>query len=161
MEPCIVRYSIWKNFISFLMAIIIFLSSLSMLITKHQSATAWTWVALILFGFGIFIFGYRTLNRKPLLIIHTNGITHGKDWIGLIPWSDITNIKIDGKRVRILHIYVKNPEELEAKRPRTLFSRLWKLLNSRSPFNTPLTYIDTPVSTVRSVIEKFLSVKPV
>jgi hypothetical protein len=57
---------------------------------KYGAAIA----AILFFGFGIFYFLRKLIDKKPGLIIDDNGIIDNSSAVsvGLIPWSDIEHI---------------------------------------------------------------------
>jgi hypothetical protein len=82
--------TIWKNFALFLLnALMIFA-----LIALDFSFDIKTLSGLVLFGFGFLIFGYRLFDRRPRILINQQGIHDKRSNLGLIQWSEISNVHL-------------------------------------------------------------------
>ena len=115
----------------------------------------WGIIGFVFFGLA-FAFGIKKLFDKKLgLIIDENGITDNSNAssIGLIKWSDITEIRTEQvASTKFFLIYVKNPEEYIAK-PKSRIKR--KLLQvNMNGYGTPLSITSNTLSWKFDRLEK-------
>jgi hypothetical protein len=110
MTQLVVRYSVWKNGV---LAAICIGFVLAWLITlgAHSQQSKMLWGGGLFFGLGAALFGYRTFDRRPRLIVDKNGINAPCASIGFIPWSEIreTRIRYLGK-VDTIQVIPNDPD---------------------------------------------------
>jgi len=110
MTQLIVRYSAWKNGV--LTAICIgFVLAWLITLGAHSQQSKTLWCGGLFFGLGAALFGYRTFDRRPRLIVDENGINAPLASIGFVPWSEIreTRIRYLGK-VDTIQVIPNDPE---------------------------------------------------
>jgi hypothetical protein len=76
----------------------------------HSPQNKTLWGGGLFFALGATLFGYRTFDRRPRLIVDEKGINAPCASIGLIPWSEVreTRIRYLGK-VDNLQIFPNDP----------------------------------------------------
>jgi hypothetical protein len=148
----LIRNSIWRNGVLSAITIAFVIAS-AWELTSDSSGGKFSLSALLFFAFGSLLFGWRTLDRRPRLIIDENGVTDPRSALGLIPWSQITSTRIRymGK-VDSLEITPRNPNEWLGKLP--YYQRLsWRLFPKRKAFRFTLQNMDVPTTTIASFLE--------
>lgn len=89
----VVRYSAWKNGVLTAICLGFVLAWLSTL-GAHSPQSKALWGGGLVFALGVALFGYRTFDRRPCLIVDENGINAPRASIGFIPWSEIRETRI-------------------------------------------------------------------
>ena len=152
MGKCVVRYSLLPNgvlgFIGTAFSLLIFLMSLS---TKNFD---WRDLGgLALFGSIAVLFGSRTLNREPLLVVDEKGITAGRGGVGFVPWEEVQKVSVVRMgRVDAIWVYPLNPEKWRPKLPR-LSRFYWRVFPKWRVFNINLQNMDMSTAEVVLVLK--------
>jgi len=151
MEKCEVRYSFWKNGVLALMFVFMSFGT-SLWMVSEPKPMSYFGVAMCLLG--LYIFGSRTINLGPILVIDESGITDQRKSVGLIPWAEISSVKVrDYGRTASIDICVQNPEKWRDRIP-MLYRIYWKLFPQWKVISIPLQNIDTPLRTIKGCMRK-------
>ncbi|WP_054957251.1 STM3941 family protein [Paenibacillus dakarensis] len=105
-------------------------------------------ISMIFFGFGMFYFISRMINKKPSLIVNDEGITDQSSYIeaGVIPWGEIKNIELYSYiNQRMIGIQLHHPEKFMSKQKG--FKKLLMRAN-QGLVNTPINIAESglPIS---------------
>jgi hypothetical protein len=93
MTQLVVRNSAWKNGVLAAICLGFVLAWLSTLVVNSPQNKA-LWGGGLFFALGVVLFGYRTFDRRPRLIVDESGISAPRASIGFVPWSEIRETRI-------------------------------------------------------------------
>jgi len=152
MGKCVVRYSLLLNgvlgFIGTAFSLLIVLMSLS--------TRTFDWPdlgGLALFGSTAVLFGGRTLNREPLLVVDDKGITAGRGGVGFVPWEEVQKVSVVRMgRVDAIWVYPLNPEKWRPKLSR-LSCFYWRVFPKWRVFNINLQNMDMSTAEIVLVLK--------
>lgn len=151
MEKCEVRYSFWKNGV---LALLFIFMSFGTALWMIDEPKAMSYFGVLMCLLGLYVFGSRTINPGPILIIDESGITDRRKWVGTIPWTEISSVKVrDYGRTASIEIGVQNPEKWQDKLP-MLYRVYWKLFPKWKIISIPLQNVDTSLATISGAMRK-------
>lgn len=104
------------------------------------------WAAIVLFGFGIYIFTKKLLDKKPGLVINPEGLSYyysmGKTTV--VRWEDIIRFDVyEVSRQKMIMVQVKNPQEHLKSRTSALLRKLAE--GNISMYGTPVVIAANPL----------------
>ena len=151
MGKCEVRYSFWKNGVLTLIFIFMSFGTALWMVSEPKPMS---YLGVVMCLLGLYLFGSRTINLSPILVIDESGITVQRKSVGLISWTEISSVKVcDYGRTASIEISVQNPEKWEDKIP-TIYRIYWKLFPKWKVISVPLQNIDTPLQTIKGCMRK-------
>jgi hypothetical protein len=151
MTPLVVRYSVWKNGVLFALCSGFVLAWLSTL-GAHSPQSKMLWAGGLFFALGAGLFGYRTFDRRPRLIVDANGIIAPRASIGLVPWSEIgeTRIRYLG-RVDTVQVIPNDPAVWIGKLS-PVRRMLWRWFPNSRMITFQLQNMDVPTSAIAELL---------
>ena len=151
MERCVLRNSLWANGCLALLFLLFVVPMLAWGAVFTDPSLRW---GLAFFGFGALLFGYKTLDRRVRVVIDDRGIAELRNSIGLIPWSEITDAKVEfSTRVDFIFVWVKDPDKWKSK-VSALFRLYWRLFPKKRYISIPLQNMAVPSTDVRDFLEQ-------
>jgi len=158
MPPLIVRYSVWKNGV--LAAICTgFVFAWLTTLGAHSPQNKTLWGGGLFFALGVALFGHRTFDRRPRLIVDENGINAPRASIGFIPWSEVreTRIQYLGK-VDTIQVFPTDPLAWVAKLP-PVQRMFWRWFPKSKIIRFQPQNMDVPTSVIAEWVNRLPAAK--
>lgn len=146
-DSCVVRYSTWRNGVPAALCTTFTVGGILMILSSQP----WGLWIMLFFGSGALLLGGHTISRRPLLVINDHGITTNTKQVGLIPWSDISEVRFSGVSIFIL---LRNPDTWWKKIP-TVARLFWTWFPKWRGISVPLWNVNTPSSKIRKALEQY------
>jgi hypothetical protein len=131
-QGCIFYNSLWKNSI---LALICALFVLAGLASGLATKTPW---GIAFFGLGTLLFGYRTFDRRPRVVVNDRGINDLRNSVGIIQWSEMTDARFSpGSRTAFIFVTVREPNQWRTRLP-LAYRVFWMYFQKRRIINIAL-----------------------
>jgi len=156
--PIVVRWSAWKNGVLAAISTGFVLAWLSTL-DAHSSQSRTLLGGGLFFALGAALFGYRTFNRRPRLIVDENGINAPCASTGFVPWSEVreTRIRYLG-RVDTIQVIPNDPTAWVA-RLTPLQRLLWRWFLKSRMVTFHLQNMDVQTGAIAELVSSFPAAK--
>ena len=156
MERCVVRWSIWSNGVVAFIGLGFVIPVIMIMNHTGPAEDAAIWACLVFFSYIAFLFGRRTVGRRPVLTVDEHGISLIR--YGLITWSDIAEVDVIASSPNVLAIRVHDLEKWQRKIP--LFLRAgWRFFPKWKQLCVSLQNVDTATSKILLAVESFFPKK--